>query len=175
MKQPIILITTTLLVLFTSCKKEVEVETTTVNGLTFKCKVNGNPFIADYWDYGYNIPPIHIDFCWDPVNRKSYFKVLAEKKNESIRLYLNGTIGLGKKYLNTTTISWPCNVHPSDYGSYDIRYPAKEFLTNSISIGYVDVIYADTTRNKIEARFEFTAESATAEKIKVTDGYFKNF
>ena len=137
-------------VLFTACKKEIEAESTTINGLTFGCKVNGKPFIADRWDYGYNIPPIHIDFWWDPVEREHYFIARAEKENESIRLYLNGSMTTGIKYLNTSTSSWPCNVDPADYASYDIRYPAKEYLTNSNSTGFVNIIYADSTKNKIE-------------------------
>lgn len=158
-----------------SCKKELIQKEVTINGLTFACKVNGKQFIADKWDYGYNIPPIHIDFCWAPVTREHYLIVRAKKENEDIRLYLNGSMAPGIKYLNTNTISWPCNTDPADYGSYDTRYPAKEYLTNSKATGFVDIIYADSTKNKIEARFEFIAESAAGEKVKVTEGYFKNF
>lgn len=162
--------------LLSACKKELDPATVNVNELTFGCKVNGKSFIADYWDYGYNIPPIHIDFCWDPVNRKSYLIVRGEKENESVFLYLNSPIMKGKKYLNTQTISWPCNVHPQDYGSYTTRYPGREYITNTIDTGYVDIIFVDTTKNKIEANFEFKGfDQGSGQTVQVTNGYFKNF
>jgi len=163
-------------ILLFACKKELDPTSVKVNGLTFGCKVSGKPFIADYWDYGYNIPPIHIDFCWDPIKRVSYLIIRGEKENESVFLYINSPIVKGKKYLNTQTISWPCNVHPADYGAYTTRYPDKEYITNPITTGYVDILYADTTTNKIEANFEFIGfDQGSGEKVQVSNGYFKNF
>jgi hypothetical protein len=168
-------------ILFTNsnCKKPKsgeKKETVTVNGLTFGCRVDGVPFIADKWDYGNNIPPVHVSYWYDPIQRKKYVIARGKKQNEEMEIYINSPVVPGRKLLNNTTRPYIIVGQAPDYGMYYVRNPETEYITNSTIGGYVDIITADTITNKIEARFEFTGtDRISGKQVKVTDGYFKNF
>lgn len=171
------LILSSLLFFGGSCKKNSVSELVTVNGQTFGCRVNGVPFIADKWDYGNNIPPVRINFWYSifPENSPE-LQVIAEKQNQYIEVWLKKPIAPGRYLLNSNTLSHPTIAHPPHYGLYFKNNPNQEFITSASVGGYVDVIFIDTVRQKIEGRFEFTGtEKTTGTTVTVTNGYFKNF
>jgi len=160
------------IMLTTNCKKEKP--TVTINGLTFGCKVNGKQFIPDAWDYGYNIPPLHIDFVQDAVTNNVDLYVTAEMTTEKIKLHLRSplTKGIHQLKFNTTTYV-PQNGYV-DYGVYEKG--AEEYVTNDLVGGFVDLIDIDTLLNKVNGSFEFTGTERTSSKqVKITNGYFKNY
>jgi hypothetical protein len=159
-----------------SCKKDKtpSSELITVNNQTFGCRVNGTPFIADKWDYGNNIPPIHVNIWYDPVGKYHYLIANGNMTNSYIEVFLNPPLISGRRELKFKTRSYPTVAIPKDYGLYQIQTPSKEYITNDTLGGYVDIISVDTINQKIEARFEFTGvERTTGEKVSVTNGYFK--
>lgn len=161
-----------LTLLLCSCKKE-KPETVTIRGMTFGCQVNGKNFIPDKWDYGLNIPPMHIDFWFDPLTKTTYLKILAEKQNSFVEIYLNSPLTSGRRDLKFTTIPFPTNVNPKDYGLYNSD---AEYITNDSIGGYVNLIEIDTLTNKVYGTFEFTGtDRNTGKQVKVTNGVFKNY
>lgn len=161
-----------------SCKKDktASSELVTVNGQTFGCRVDGKTFIADKWDYVNNIPPIRIRFRYSPVLQTNTLQILAEKENQLIELWINSPVTVGIKNLLFNTLSHPTIVNPLDYASYEIFNPYKEYITNNIVGGHINILIADSVYQKVEGTFEFTCtDSRTGEKVIVTNGYFKNF
>jgi len=160
-----------------SCKKEqTPSELVTANGQTFGCRINDKPFIADKWDYGNNVPPIHVNMWYSTVGRYHYLIANGNKENERVEIFLNPRLIQDRRELKFTTRSYPTYASPKDYGLYKTNYPDKEFITNDTLGGYVDLIFADTVMQKIEGRFEFAGtDRNTGEKVTVTNGYFKNF
>jgi hypothetical protein len=159
------------LLFLSSCRKDKFV---TVNDQTFGCKVNGKPFIADDWDYGYNIPPLRIDFWYSPVLKNVEVQIIGKKQNQFVEIWLASPVVAGRTYLKTTTLPHPCLTHPTSYGLYQKYYPDKSYITNSNIGGFVDIISVDTIAQKIEGRFEFIGtDQATGNTVSVTNGYFK--
>lgn len=165
------------LLMAAGCKKDnPQSELVTVNGQTFGCRVNGKPFIADKWDFGNNIPPIRIRFRYSPVLQTNTLQVLAEKENQLIELWVNSPVTVGIKNLISNTLSHPTIVNPLDYGSYETFSPFREYITNNIAGGHINILVADTINQKVEGTFEFTGtDRTTGEKVTVTNGYFKKF
>ncbi|GEM_PF-904551 len=163
--------------LATGCKKDnPQSEQVTVNGQTFGCRVNGKPFIADKWDYGNNIPPIHVDIWYAPVGGYHYLIANGDKSNEYVEIYLNPPLTIGRRELKFRTKPYPIETVQKDYGLYQVVTPSKEYITNEILGGYVDILSVDTLALRIEGRFEFTGtNSSTGEKVVITNGYFKKF
>jgi hypothetical protein len=97
-----------------SCKKSNSSgdQTTIINGEMFGCKVNGNQFIPDYWDYGNNIPPLHIDFVNDVFTNRVKLFVRAERANEHVQIYLKGPLVKGSRNLKYTTLPFPVAGNP---------------------------------------------------------------
>lgn len=158
------------------CKKEKLPETITINGMTFGCRVDGKPFIPDKWDYGNNIPPIRIEFYFDPLTRTVFLKTIAEKQNTFVEIYINSPLMPGRKELKFNTRPFPTYANPKDYGLYYVHFPESEYITNATIGGYVDLIEVDTSTNKVFARFEFTGtDRLTGNQVKVTNGVFRNF
>jgi hypothetical protein len=158
------------------CKKDKtpSSEWVTINGQIFGCRVNGKPFIADKWDYGNNVPPIHIDFWYDPIGSYRYLIANGNKSNERVEIYLNPPLVVGRRELKFRTRSHPTYVHPLDYGYYSTQFPSREYITNDTIGGYVNILSVDTINQKIEARFEFKGvERITGDKVTVANGYFK--
>lgn len=158
------------------CKKEEipKSELVTVNGQTFGCRVNGVPFISDKWDYGNNIPPVHVEIWYSPVGRYRYLIANGDKQNEYVEIYLNPPLTIGRRELKFKTRPYPIEIVQKDYGLYQKLSPNKEYITNDTLGGYVDIISVDTITLKIEGRFEFVGtERTTGEKITITNGYFK--
>jgi hypothetical protein len=136
--------------------------------------LNGQPWIADYRDAGINFGPLDITMFWDPVDRYNYMVVRGLKANEEISLFIPPPLKTGRVLLNKTTLPHPWSLSPSPYGMYYIYTPTKRYMTNESSTGYIDILQCDTSQRKIEARFEFEAiNTATNEKVKITNGYFK--
>jgi len=161
-----------------SCSKEdtSSSELVTVNRQTFGCRVNGTPFIADKWDYANNIPPIRIRFRYSPVLQTNTLQILAEKENKLIELWINSPVTVGVKNLLFSTLSHPTVVDPLDYGSFELFNPYKEYITNNVIGGHVNILISDTINQKVEGTFEFIAtDGNTGEKVTVNNGYFKNF
>lgn len=170
----IYLLTGTLL--FTSCKKDKKPpnEVVTVNNMSFGARVNGQPFIADLWDYGNNIPPLKIKMLYNSTYNYNYMWIRADKANTQISLYIKPPLIIGRKLLNKTTLPYPSQIRPEDYGMYSVFYPSKDYRTTDEFTGFIEIINVDTVQNRIEAKFEFEAiNSQTGEKVKVTNGYFK--
>lgn len=163
-----------MILISSGCKKEKP--SVTINGLTFGCKVDGKQFVPDLWDYGYNIPPISIDFVNDALASKRDLFISAEKSNEGVELYINGPLTKGIRNLNTTTISFPNNGRPSDYGNYYVKSPHAEYITSQSIGGVVNLIEVDTLTNRVYGTFEFTGtDKNTGKQVKVTNGVFKNY
>ncbi len=166
------------LLMAASCKKEktVQSELVTLNGQTFGCRVDGTPFIADLWDYGNNIPPIHVDIWYSPVRQYHYLIVTGKKSNQYVEVYLNPPLTVGRRELKFNTRPYPIETVQKDYGLYQVISPSKEYITNSMLGGFVDIFSVDTITLRIEGRFEFTGtDQATGKTITITNGYFKNF
>jgi hypothetical protein len=176
---PLLYLVLASLVLSASCKKnkiEEKKETVTINGQTFGCRVDGEPFIADKWDYGLNIPPIAIDWHVRPFLAGQDLTIRAYKENLSVELWLNHPLTAGRRYLNFTTLPYPIVYPPKDYGLYQVDNPNGTYITNASIGGFVDLIEVDSVSGTAYGKFEFTGtDRRTGKQIKVTNGYFKNF
>jgi hypothetical protein len=173
----LILLFTALCCMQSSCKKDKRPpsELVTVNGQTFGCRVNGEPFIADKWDYGNNIPPVRIRFRYSSFSPPK-LQVIAERSNSYIEVSLNSPFSTGNRVLKSTTRPYPIEGLPRDYGLYQKISPDKEYITNDTLGGYVNILSIDTINQRIEARFEFTGtERFSGEKVVITNGYCKNY
>jgi hypothetical protein len=159
------------------CKKNKQPETVTINGMTFGCRVDGNVFIADKWDFGNNIPPIRIDFLYDFLTGKIKLKTIAERQDEYIELYINGPLTPGIRELKNNTRPYPTHANAKDYGLYQVNLNVGgEYITKQTIGGYVEIITIDTIAQKVHAKFEFTGtDSVTNKQVKVTNGVFKNY
>jgi len=159
------------------CKKDPpspQSELVTVNGQTFGCRINGVPFISDKWDYGNNVPPVHVNIWYSPVGKYHYLIANGNKANEYVEIFLNPPLTPGRRELKFNTRAYPIYANPKDYGLYQKLSPNKEYITNDTLGGFVDILSVDTITLKIEGRFEFIGtERTTGEKINVTNGYFK--
>lgn len=168
----IFLIALTALLLGSGCKKEKP--TVTIDGLTFGCKVNGKQFIPNDWDYGYNIPPLHIDFVLDAVTNNVDLYVTADKTTENIELHLRAPLTKGIHQLKFITTTYVPRDGYVDYGVYENG--AAEYVTNDLIGGSVNLIEIDTVVNKVYGTFEFTGtDKNTGKQVKVTNGVFKNY
>jgi hypothetical protein len=164
------------LLLHISCSKE-KFKPVTINGQTFGCQVDGKLFIPDKWDYGNNIAPIRIYF-----SRITYggvtLRVVAEKENEYIEIFLNKPLTQGVHPLLFKTREYPVYDPPKDNGVYVIKSlaPAGIYITNDTIGGYVDLLFIDTINLKVNAKFEFIGtDRITNKQVKVTNGIFKNY
>jgi len=158
-----------------SCKKDKiqDSNLVTVNGQVFGCDVNDKPFIADRWDNGNNIPPVHVTF-WYAFSKFSHLIASGDKENERVEIFLKSPLTIGRRELKFRTRPYPIETVQKDYGLYQIRYPYTEYITNDTLGGYVDIISVDTINQKIEARFEFTGtDRYTNNKVRVSKGYLK--
>jgi hypothetical protein len=109
------------------------------------------------------------------TNRVKLF-VRAEKTNEEVQIYLRGPLTPGTRNLNFTTLPFPVNGNPPDYGIYIINYPAAEFITTDVAGGHVDLIEIDTLTNKVYGKFEFVGtDRSTGQQVQVTNGIFRNY
>lgn len=162
-----------MLIANSSCKKQ-KPETVAIRGVTFGCQVNGKNFIPDYWDYGYNIPPVSLKFIAGSNNALDLL-LDANKQDEYIQIYLNHPLTKGKHELNFNTLPFPISDPPKDNGVYVINNSAQ-FITNTDVGGYVNLIEIDTITHKVYGTFEFTGTDAnTMKQVKVTNGVFKNY
>jgi hypothetical protein len=169
-KKRFLLVLLVLPFLASRCKKEEppQSELVTANGLTLGCRLDGIPFISN------SVPPIHIDLWYSPVGRYHYLIANGNKQNEYVEIYLNPPLTIGRRELKFATRAYPIYANPKDYGLYQKLSPNKEYITNDMLGGYVDIISVDTVTLKIEGRFEFVGtERITGEKITITNGYFK--
>ena len=167
-----------LLLLNCSCKKEntPDPETVTVNGITFGCRVDEIPFIANKWDYGLSIPPIKIEWRARPFFGGRDIYVVARRENERIEIWLNHPFVTGNRELKITTLSYPTVYPPNDYALYRTISPDKEYITTSTFGGIVNFVTVDSVSGKIHGVFEFTGtEINSGNKKIVTNGVFKNF
>jgi hypothetical protein len=140
----------------------------------FGAYLNGQPWVADYRDVGYNIGPLDITMWWSSYNKYHYMTVSGQKDNEAISLYIPPPITTGRVQLNTSTYPHPWFLYPSAYGMYESYTPYKRYMTTNVVTGYIDILQCDTMKHTIEARFEFEAiNSQTGEKVKITNGYFR--
>ncbi len=161
-----------------TCKKDevLQPETVTINGQTFGCRVDGVPFIADKWDYGFNIPPIKIEWRARPFLGGRDIYVIAKRENEQIEIWLNHPFTSGIKEVKFNTPSYPTAYPPQDYALYRTITPSKEYITTNILGGYINFIIVDSVSGKIHGLFEFTGtEIYSGNKKTVTNGVFKNF
>src|SRR5436190_11145795 len=156
-----------------SCKKNgnSDNQTTNINGQLFGCKVDGRQFIPDYWDYGNNVPPLHIDFVDDALTHKVKLFVRAERANEQVQIYLKGPLIKGVRNLKFRTLPFPVDGNPADYGIYIVKSPYAEFITNDTVGGFVELIDIDTLTNKVYGKFEFTGtDKVSNQHVKITGG-----
>jgi len=173
---PVILAFSTLLL---SCEKEkrAKEQLTTVNGNTFGALLNGKSYVPDYYDAANNVHAISIYFWYNSINSKVRLQLISRRKSgDFIEVHLTGPFTQGRRLLNVTTNPYPWNGTPPDYSRYTLLNPSKDFITNNLIGGYVDILKIDTVAQKIEARFEFTGtEPISGEQVNVTNGYFRNF
>src|SRR5688572_887180 len=133
-----------------SCKKEntPNPETVTINGMTFGCRVDGILFIADKWDYGFNIPPIKIEWHGRPFLGGRDIYVIARREKEQIEIWLNHPFVPGNRELKFTTLSYPTTYPPNDYALYRTISPDREYITTNTLGGNVNFITVDSVSGK---------------------------
>lgn len=129
-----------------SCKKDPvsDPKLVTINEKTFGCRVDGVPFIANYWDYGLNIPPIKIDWRARPFMGGRDIYVIARRENERIEIWLNHPFTPGNREVKITTMSYPTQYPPEDYALYRTIAPGKEYITNNSLGGHLNFITVDS-------------------------------
>lgn len=166
--------------LFISCKEEKTPEDYIVHvgNQAFGVYLNGQPWIADYRDAGNGIEPIDIAMLQgggvSGIPVYNYIWATAKKSNEEVSVYIPPPLVPGRVLLNTNTFPYPQALRPAAYGMYRVYSPTRKYITTNVVTGYIDIIRADTVQRSIEARFEFEAiNTATNEKIKITNGYLK--
>jgi hypothetical protein len=177
--QPLLYLVLSTVLLSASCKKnkseQEKNETVTINGKTFGCRVDGELFLPDKWDYGNNIPPIDISFSRTTYGGVTLI-VSGKKENETIQIFLNKPLVQGELALNEYTKPYPVWDPPKNSANYSISSPRRDYITSNASIGKINLLVIDTANFKVEARFEFIGTDVnTGKQVKVTNGYFKNF
>jgi len=168
-------------ILFYACKKESgdKLPPLSFEGKnTFGCKIDGVSWIPkgiNGWAFiqyptsggyyaEYNSRLVHI---WIQTNDPGGHIDLYIKNYDSYN-YLKP----GRYLLNRNTSS-----RPFGYGTY-LNYGAywfnnKEYITDSLHTGWIELIKSDSVNKIVSGRFEFDAFNATDGKIyKVTDGRF---
>jgi hypothetical protein len=170
------------LICASACKKE---KTTNPNDYivrvgnqAFGVCLNGQPWVANYRDAGNGVEPIDVamlnPYLPGLIPHYNYMWITGKKATERVEIYIPLPLVPGRVLLNNPTFPYPLELRPPAYGMYEVDFPSKRYMTNANVTGYVDIISADTIRRTIEGRFEFEAfNSATGEKVKITNGYFK--
>jgi hypothetical protein len=180
MRQAYLILIFALIINAAGCKDEKTEQdyVVRVGNQAFGVYLNGQPWIADYRDAGNGVEPIYVRMVnggiIPHVDDYNYIWAKALKSNEEVSLYIPPPLKPGRVLLNKATYPYPQELRPPAYGMYRIFSPEKGYMTTTSVIGYVDIISADTIQRTIEARFEFEAiNTATNEKVKITNGYFK--
>ena len=179
----VVFILLSLFIIGESCKKynkdDNDLPPLTFEGKnTIGCKINGEPWVPKGNSSGgiivyptkggyyavFNSPLIHI---WIQTNDPSGYVDLFVKNIDSYNY-----IRSGKYYFNKNTESLPLGVgEKRSYGKYWVNN--KEYITDSLHNGWIDIIKSDSVNKIISGRFEFDAYNPTDGKIyKITEGRF---
>lgn len=171
-----------LLLLGNGCKKnnnDDELPPLTFEGKnTIGCKINGEPWLPKGSSSGgiivyptkggyyavFNSPLIHI---WIQTNNPSGYIDLFVKNTDSYN-----HIRPGKYYFNKNTESLPFGSgEKRSYGKYWVNN--KEYTTDSLHNGWIDIIKSDSVNKIISGRFEFDAYNPSDGRVYIiTDGRF---
>jgi hypothetical protein len=181
MKQLAILTIFIVTLLFTACKKEPgdNLPQLTFEGKnTFGCKIDGVSWtpkgiygwtFIDYPTSGgyfaeYNKPLVHV---WIKTNDPGGHIDLYIKNYDSYNYLKPGKYVLNK---NTSSRPFGYGIYHS-YGMYWVN--DKEYITDSLHTGWIELIKSDSVNKIVSGRFEFDAYNATNGKIyKITEGTF---
>lgn len=103
--------------------------------------------------------------------------ITAYNGNESIEFYLENVFNAGEYSLNFTTVPFPNNSNPKNYGMYLIRgsnntIPDNSFITTTVYTGKVDITNLDTTNKIVSGTFDFTGVDKAGNTKRISDGRF---
>jgi hypothetical protein len=163
-----------------SCKKEQSLPPLSSEGKnTFGCRINGVPWIPQgYSDFStgivyptsggyyaqFNSPLVHI---WIKTNDRGG-NIDLYIRNYDSQNYLKPGMYLCNK--STTSLPFGSGSHHT-YGTY--WYDNKEYITDSIHTGWIELLKSDSINGIVSGRFEFNAyNSADGKAYKITEGRF---
>lgn len=181
--KPLLFIAVLLTIISASCKKD----STPGDGLppltfegknTIGCKINGvawvpkgitgpggitYPTSGGYYGV-FNSPLVHI---WIKTNDPGGHIDLYVRNYNS-----NNYLQIGRYSCNRNTSSLPFGSgEHHTYGTYWVN--GKEYITDDLHSGYIEILKSDSINKIISGRFEFDAYNSTDNKTyKITDGRF---
>jgi len=170
-----------LLLIGNSCKKnnaDEELPPLTFEGKnTIGCMINGEPWvpkgtfsggIANYpTDGGYYIDPFfpNVNILLKTNNPQGEIELFCRNYSGS-RYILPGRYYFNKK---TQSITGYFEIH--SYGLYSIN--GKEYMTDSLHNGWIDILKSDSITKIVSGKFEFTCfNTADSKSYIITDGRF---
>jgi hypothetical protein len=166
-----------------SCKKDKN-ESDGLPPLTFEgkntigCKINGVPWVPKgKFGGGVAIYPTSGGYYGDPFFPGRHILIKTNDPDSYINLFCrnyagDGYIPPGKYNLDRST-----QVFPFGYGeihSYGhLNFNGKDYVTDSLHTGWIEILKSDTLKGIVSGRFEFTAYNPTDGKTyHITEGRF---
>jgi hypothetical protein len=172
-----ILLLLSLLIIFTGCKKSIDVlpEPTQSGANTFGLKLNGEFWVPQKFA-GINAPVLKAQLAGANINdiMITAQNFASEPLESQFTLYIKNVTGPGVYELNQNT-----DIYPGVLGSYAYYVrrkinPLNEWITSAQNTGSVTITKWDLTNNIVSGTFEFKAGSIdnSSEPINITDGRF---
>lgn len=145
---------------------------------TIGCKINGQPWVPKgIFGGGVAIYPTQGGYYVDPIFPGVHILIRTHSTDGIIDLFCrnyagSGHLKPGTYILNRTTqriIFGYGQIH--NYGFYNVN--GKEYFTDSLHTGKIEILKSDSINKIISGRFEFDAYNASDGKTyKITEGRF---
>jgi|SRR5688572_31394987 len=184
-----LLISISLTVLFSffiisaSCKKDDSGNESELPPLTFEgkntigCRINGTPWIPKgIFSPGVTSYPTSGGYYVDPFYPNVHILLKTNSPDYEIELFCRNYsnfrfVAPGKYYFNKSTQPITGSYEKHNYGFCYVN--GKEYMTDSLHTGWIDIVKSDSISNIISGKFEFTCYNSTDGKSYIiTDGRF---
>ena len=144
---------------------------------TIGCKINGVSWVpTGIFGGGVAIYPTRGGYYGDPFYPGVHILLKTYSQDGEIQLFCRNYSGIG--YLKPGMYYFNKNTEPivgyyekHSYGLYSSN--SKNYITDSLHTGWIEVLKSDSVNSIISGRFEFNAYNATENKVyKITEGRF---
>jgi len=166
-----------------SCKKNNVSEQDDLPQLTFTgantigCKINGTSWVPKgIFSGGVATYPVSGGYYGFPYYPGTHFRIRTSDPGNTIEIFLRNYSGssdipVGVYYLNKNTQSLYGNGEIHSYGI--CNFNGKEFITDSLRTGKIEIIKSDRQTGIVSGKFEFNAYNLIENKIiTITNGRF---
>ena len=144
---------------------------------TIGCKIDGVPWVPKgIFTFAVVLYPTSGGYYVDPFYSNVHVLLKTNSPDGEIELFCRNYSGTkylqpGTYYFNKKTQQITGYYEKHSYGYY--YFNNKEYITDSLHRGWIEILKSDTINKIISGRFEFDAYNSTDGKIyKITDGRF---